>query len=83
MALADDRRRLLEELTGPDGVIDGKLQDLVFTRWRSRRHPAANLLLQYARVGYPVLVWRDWTLDKMEAAVTKGTYSLELEYDVN
>ena len=35
-ALADDRWRLLEELTGPDGVIDGKLQGLVFPRHRAR-----------------------------------------------
>ena len=33
-ALADDRRRLLEELTGPDGVIDEKLRGLVsLCRW--------------------------------------------------
>ena len=50
-ALADDQRRLPEELTGPDGVIDGKLQGILSPRWRARRQPAANLLLQYAQVG--------------------------------
>ena len=36
MALYDEQHRLLEELTGPDGVINGKLQGLVFPRWRGR-----------------------------------------------
>ena len=44
-ALADDPWRLIKELTWPDGVIDGKLQDLVSQRWRARQHPVANLLL--------------------------------------
>ena len=48
MALADDQKLLLEELSWPDGVIYGKLQGLVFLRWRVRRHPAENLVLQYA-----------------------------------
>ena len=57
--LADEQQRLLEELTGPDGAIDGKLRGLVFPRWRARQQPAANLLLKYARVGCLVLVGRD------------------------
>ena len=80
MVLADDRRKSLEELTGPEEVMVGKLQGLAFPRWRARRHPAENLLLQYARVGCPVLVGRDWTPDEMEAAVTKGPHSSALEY---
>ena len=74
-ALSDDQRRLLKELTGTDGFINVKLRGLVFPRWRSRRHPAANLLLQYTRVGCPGLVGRDWTPDETEAAVTKGPNS--------
>ena len=65
-ALADNLRRFIEELTGPDRVIDGKLRGLVFPIWRVRRHPAANLLLQYAQVRSLVLVGRDWTPDEME-----------------
>ena len=72
MALTDAQLRLLEELTGPDGVIDGKLRGLVFPIWRARRHPAANLLLQYARVGCPVSVGRDLNPDEIESSVTKG-----------
>ena len=34
MALDDEQHRLLKELTGPDGVIDGKLRGLVFPIWR-------------------------------------------------
>ena len=81
VALADDRRRLLEELTGIDGVIDGKLRGLVFPRWRVRRHPAAKLLLQYSWVGCPVSVGRGWTPDEMYVAVTKDSHSLALEDD--
>ena len=80
-ALADDRRRLLEELTGPDGVINGKLRGLIFTIWRARQHPVANLLLQYARVGCLVLVGRNWNPDEMEASVTKGPHSSAFEDD--
>ena len=78
-ASADDQRRLLEELTGTDGVIDGKLQGIVFPRWRAKQHLAENLLLQYARVGWPVLVGRDWNPDEMETVVTKVPHSLALE----
>ena len=80
-ALAYERRRLLEELIRPDGVIDGKLLGLVFPRLRARRHPAANLLLQYARVGCLVSVGHDWTPDEMESVVTKCPHSSALEYD--
>ena len=79
--LAYDRQDLLEELTGPDGAIDGKLRGLVFPRWRARRHPVANLLLQYARSGCPVSVGRNWNPYEMEAALTNGPYSPELEDD--
>ena len=74
-ALDDDLRRLLKELTGPDGVIDGKLRGIVFPRWRARRHLAEHLLLRYARVRCLVSVGRDWTPDEMEAAVTKFPHS--------
>ena len=40
MELADERRRLLNEIIGPDGVIYGKLGGLVFPRWGVRQHPA-------------------------------------------
>ena len=73
--LTDDRRGLLEELTGTYGVIDGKLQGLEIPIWRARRHRAEILLLQYAQVGYLVLVGRYWTPDEMEAAVTKVPHS--------
>ena len=76
----DDQRRLIKELTGTDGVINGKLRGIVFPRWRARQDPDQNLLLQYARVGCSVLVGRDWTPDEMEAAVTKGPHSSALEY---
>ena len=79
--MADDQRRLLKELTGPDGVINGKLRGLVFPRWRARRHPTANLLLQYAQVRCPVSVGPDWNPDEMEAAVSKGPHSSALEDD--
>ena len=79
--MADDRRQLLKELTGTDGVIDGKLRGIVFPRWRAKQHPVANLLLQYARVGCPVSVGRDWNPEEMEAAVTKVPHSSELEDD--
>ena len=80
-ALVDDQRRLLEELTGPDGIIDGKLRGLVFQRWRARKHPVANLLLQYEQVDCPVSVRRDWYPDEMEASVTNGPHSSALEDD--
>ena len=80
-ALADDQRRLLEELTGTDGVIDGKLQGILFPIWRVRQHMAENLLLQYAQVGWPVLVGRDWNIYEMETAVTKVPHSSALEDD--
>ena len=72
--LDNDRRRLIHELTGPDGFIDEKLRGIVFLKCRARQHLAENLLLQYARVGCTVLVGRDWTPDEMEAAVTKGIH---------
>ena len=56
----DDWQQLLEDWTGTDGIIDGKLQGIVFQRWRSRRHPTKTLLLQYARVVCLVLVVRYW-----------------------
>ena len=62
-SLADDQRRLLEELNGQNGVIDGKLRGLVFPRWRARRHVAANLLLQYAHVQCQVSVGHNRTPD--------------------
>ena len=80
-ALADDQQRLLEELTRTDGIIDGKLRGLIFPRWRARRHPAANLLLKYARVGCPVLIGRELTPDEMEAEIMKGPHSSALEDD--
>ena len=80
-ALADERRWLLEELTGSDGFIDGKLQDLVFPKCTARRHPAANLLLQYARVGCLILVGRDWNPNEMEPSVTKFPHSSALVDD--
>ena len=73
-ALDDDRRWLLEELTGPGGFIDGKLRGLVFERWRARRHLAANLLLKYVQGECPVLVGRDLTPYGMEAEVTKSPH---------
>ena len=81
MALEDDQQRLLKKLTGLDGVIDGKLRSIVFPRWRARRHLAADLLLKYAQVGFPVSVGRDWTPYEMEAAVTKVPHSPALKYD--
>ena len=78
-ALADDQRQLLKDSTATDGVIDGKLQRLAFTIWRAGRHPAANLVLQYARVGCLVLVGRNWTPDKMEAEETKVPHSSSLK----
>ena len=80
--MVDNQRRLIEESTGPDGVIDGNLKGLVFTRQRVRRNLADNLLLQYARLGCPVSVGRDWTPDEMEAEVTKSPHSSALEDDV-
>ena len=79
--MAGDRWRLIEELTGTDGVIDGKLRGLLFTRCRVRRHLVANILLQYAQVGSPVSVGHDWTPDEMEAEVTKGPQTSALEDD--
>ena len=79
--MADDRQLLLEELTIPDGFIDGKLRGVVFPIWRARRHPAANLLVQYARFGCLFSVGLKWTPDEIEAAVTKGPHSLVLEDD--
>ena len=77
-ALSDDQRQLLEDSTGPDGVIHGKLQGLIFTRWRVRQHPAEILLLQYARVGCLVLVGQNYTPEETESAVTKGPHSSAL-----
>ena len=82
-ALSDDQRQLLEDLTGPDGFIDGKLRGIVFPRWIARRHPAEILLLKYERVVCPVLVGRDWTPDEMEVSVSKGPYSSALENDAS
>ena len=75
MALADDRQRLLDKLTGPDGVIDRKLKGLVFPIWRARQHLAEYLLLQYARVRCPVSVIRDWTPYRIKEEVTKVPHS--------
>ena len=33
IALAKDRRDLLEEIAGENGVIDGKIRGIVFPRW--------------------------------------------------
>ena len=79
--MTDDRQRLLGQLAAPDVVIDGKLQGLVFLRWRVRQHLAANLLLQYAWVRCQVSVWRNWNPDEMEESVTKGPHSSSLEDD--
>ena len=79
--MADYRRRLHEQLTGTYGLIDGKLQGLVYPIWRVRPHPAVNLLLQYAFVRCQVLVGRAWTPDEMQAAVTKDPNSSEFEDD--
>ena len=78
-AFSDDQRRLIDDLTGPDGAIDGKLRGLVFPILRARRHLAANILLKYAQVGCPVSVGHGWTPYEMEAAVTKGFHSSTLE----
>ena len=80
-ALDDEQRRLFEELIGPDGVINGKLQGLIFPIWRVRRHLAEILLLQYAQVGCPVSVGRDWNPDEVKSVVTKCPHSSKLEDD--
>ena len=82
MVLADDRRRLLEELTVPAGVIDGKVRGIVFPRCRARKQQEENLLLQCARFVCPVLVGRDWNPDKIKAEVTKGPRLSALEDNV-
>lgn len=37
-------------------------------------HPAAPLLLQYAKTGCPADCGKDWTLDQLEAAITRGAH---------
>ena len=61
--------------------IGEHFRGLVFPRGRARRHPAGNLLLQYAKVGCPVSVGKNWTVKEMQAAVDKGPHTSALVAD--
>lgn len=66
---------------GPAATQPVQLRGLVVPRWRARQHPAAPLLLEYARRGCPVDVGRDWTLEELEAAVERGPHASALAPD--
>ena len=72
--VAAARARLAEEIMGEAATRPMKIRGLVTPRWRAMQHPAAPLLLEYARVGCPVDVGRDWTLEELEAAVARGPH---------
>jgi hypothetical protein len=46
----------------------------MFPRNDTWHHPAADTLLRYARDGCPVHCGRDWSLDELQAAVTRGAH---------
>ena len=80
-ALVAARRRLAEEIMGEAATRPVSIRGLVTPRWRALDHPAAPLLAEYAKIGCPVSVGRDWTLKELEAAVEKGPHKSALEPD--
>jgi len=79
--VAEARKRLAEEIMGDAANVPVEIRGLVFPRWRAQNHPAAPLLCDYAKRGCPVSVGRDWTLEELEAAVTRGPHSSALVPD--
>ena len=79
--VAEARKRLAEEIMGDAANVPAEIRGLVFPRWRAQNHPAAPLLRDYAKRGCPVSVGRDWTLEELEAAVTRGPHSSALVPD--
>jgi len=75
------RKALAEEMLGNEARRPVRIRGLMVPRMRALDHPAAPLLKQYASQGCPADVGRDWTLEKLEAAVEKGPHSSALEHD--
>ena len=81
VAAARARAYLAEEIMGEAATQPVSIQGLVFPRWWANMHPAAPLLVEYARKGCAVSVGRDWTLNELEAAVSRGPHVSALEPD--
>jgi hypothetical protein len=79
--VAAARIRLAEEIMGEAATQPVDIRGLVFPRWRAMDHPAAPLLREYAKLGCPVDVGRDWTVSELEAAVARGPHVSALEDD--
>ena len=79
--VAAHRRRLADEIAGAATAAPPELRGLMMPRQRALEHPAAPLLLEYARRGCPVDVGRDWTVEEMDAAVARGPHTSALAPD--
>ena len=62
---AQAAKALAEELTGREATTKIKMRGLMCPRMRALEHPAAPLLLEYARNGCPVDVGRNWTVEEL------------------
>ena len=62
---AQATKALAEELTGRDATTKIKMRGLMCPKMRALEHPAAPLLLEYARNGCSVDVERNWTMEEL------------------
>jgi hypothetical protein len=73
--------KLAKEIMSAAATQTININGLAAPRWRAKQHPAATLLREYASTGCPVSLGRDWTLNKLEAAVARGPHVSALEDD--
>lgn len=52
----------------------GKKRGLMWPRGHALKHPAMELLMEYAEKGCPVDCGRDWTVEEIEAALLHGPH---------
>ena len=67
----------------PEGGARGDYRGQMCPTGLALDHPAANVLLDYAKVGCPVNSGQPWTLEMMEAAIDKGPHSSALDPERN
>ena len=62
----------------PEGGVRGDYRGQMCPTGLALDHPAANVLLDYAKGVCPVNSGQPWTLEMMEAAIDKGPHSSAL-----
>ena len=71
-----DKVKLKEQFTATDSKYNStetiEIKGLMLPTGSALRHPAAEMLLEYAKIGCPVDCGEDWTLEKIEAAIKRG-----------